>query len=78
MNQTENYIVLKPIAERFSRISKTITDDEIKNLIKQELREKIKTIHFESTIEEIVGNYLEANEKEVLDLFKNELKNKFK
>jgi hypothetical protein len=29
-NQTENYIILKPIAERFNRIANSITDDEIK------------------------------------------------
>ena len=29
-NKTESYIILKPIAERFSRIANEITDDENK------------------------------------------------
>ena len=33
-NRTESYIILKPIAERFNRIAKEISDEEIKNLIK--------------------------------------------
>lgn len=35
-NKTESYIVLKPIAERFSRIANEITDADIKQLIKSE------------------------------------------
>ena len=40
-NKTESYIILKPIAERFNRITNEITDDEIKDLIKSSLREQI-------------------------------------
>lgn len=29
-NKTESYIILKPIAERFNRITNEITDDENK------------------------------------------------
>ena len=42
--QTENYIVLKPIAERFNRIAKEISDDDIKYIIKDAMREQIKDI----------------------------------
>ena len=38
MNQTENYIILKLIAERFNKIANSISDDEIKSLIKDEIR----------------------------------------
>jgi len=31
-SQTENYIILKPIAERFNRIANSISDDEIRSL----------------------------------------------
>jgi len=41
MNQTRDYITLKPIAERFKEVAATISDDKIKCLIKNELREQI-------------------------------------
>ena len=37
---TENYLILKPIAERFSRVASEITDDDIKYIIKQVMKEK--------------------------------------
>ena len=78
MNKTENYIILKPIAERFNRIANSISDDEIKSLIKDEMRNQLKQVNFSSQIEEIIFDYIDGNQKEVLDLYKNELKNKFK
>ena len=78
MNQTENYIILKPIAERFNRIANSISDDEIKSLIKDEMRDQLKRINFSSQIEEIIIDYIENNQENVLDLYKKELKNKFR
>lgn len=40
-NEVESYIVLKPIAERFSRIANEISDDEIKYMIKDAMKERI-------------------------------------
>lgn len=40
-NQTENYIVLKPIAERFNEVSKTISDEDIKYIIKVQLKNNL-------------------------------------
>ena len=40
-NQTQDYITLKPIAERFKEVAMTISNDEIKAIIKVELREQI-------------------------------------
>ena len=77
-NKTETYIILKPIAERFNRISKAITDDEIKSLIKCELSKQIREIDFKYEIEQIIGDYLEEKQGEVLNLFLNGLKEKFK
>jgi len=77
-SQTENYIILKPIAERFNKIANSITDDEIKSLIKDEMREQLKQINFSSQIEEIIFNYIDNNQEDMLDLYKQELKNKFK
>jgi len=78
MNQTENYIILKPIAERFNKIANSITDDEIKSLIKDEMRDQLKRINFSSQIEEIIYDYIDNNQEDMLDLYKQELKNKFK
>lgn len=58
-NQTESYIVLKPIAERFSRIAGEITDEEIKNIIKSAMREQVSQIDFASTIQIVVDEWFE-------------------
>jgi len=77
-NQTENYIILKPIAERFNKVASSITDEDIKSLIFSEMRNKLQAIDFRSEIEEIIGDYLDNNSDEVLGLFKTQLINKFK
>jgi len=77
-NQTENYIILKPIAERFNRIANSISDDEIRSLIKDEMRDQLKRINFSSQIEEIIFDYIDNNQEDMLDLYKQELKNKFR
>lgn len=61
-NQTESYIVLKPIAERFSRIASEITDDEIKSLIKSEMREQIRSVNFGDTIGEVIAEWFEQED----------------
>jgi len=66
-NQTENYIILKPIS-----------DDEIRSLIKNEMRDQLKRINFSSQIEEIISDYIDNNQENMLDLYKKELKNKFR
>ena len=78
MKQTENYIILKPIAERFNKIANSISDDEIKSLIKDEMRNQLKRINFSSQIEEIISDYIDNNQEDMLDLYKQELKNKFR
>lgn len=77
-NQTENYIILKPISERFNRIAKEISDEEIRSLIKSEIREQIKKIDFFGSVNEILENYLEENPNEVLALYKSSLKDKLR
>ena len=79
-NQTESYIILKPIAERFSRIANEMTDDEIKNLIKSELREQIKGCDFGRLVGYIIDEYFDDETKveEVHDLIETSLKNKFR
>jgi len=77
-SQTENYIILKPIAERFNRIANSISNDEIRSLIKDEMRDQLKRINFSSQIEEIIYDYIDNNQEDMLDLYKQELKNKFR
>lgn len=79
MNQkTENYIVLKPIAERFSRCANEISDDEIKHIIKTEMREQLKKVDFGGVVSEWIEEYLEDKHDEVIGMYKLQLKEKFK
>ena len=41
-NQTADYISLKPLADRFRRAADTITDDEIREIIKSKIAEKVE------------------------------------
>jgi len=72
--QTENYIILKPIAERFNRIANELTDEDIRNIIKSELRNQIQKLDFTSEIETIVEDYIEDNPEEILSMYKTGLK----
>ena len=80
--QTQDYIILKPIAERFKEIAATITDKEIKDIIKSELRDQIRNqVDFGSTIAEWVNNMLEEDDywvELVTNCMKESIKNKFK
>ena len=80
--QTQDYITLKPISERFKEVAATISDDEIKSLIKEELREQIRTqVDFGSTIAQWVEDMLEDDEswvELVISCMKESIKNKFK
>ncbi len=81
-NQTQDYIVLKPIAERFKEVAATISDDEIKSLIKEELKEQIRTqVDFGSTIAQWVEEMLDCDDswfELVTNCMKESIKNKFK
>ena len=81
-NQTQDYIILKPIAERFKEVAATISDDEIKSLIKEELREQIRTqVDFGTTIAQWVEDMLNDDEswvELVINCMKESIKNKFR
>lgn len=69
------------IAERFKDVAATISNDEIKSLIKEELREQIRIqVGFGNTISEWVETYLE--DEEMCELVRtcmvDSIKNKFK
>jgi hypothetical protein len=75
-NQTENYIILKPIAERFNKIAKEISDDDIKIIIKNAMREQIKGIFDFSKLEELTDTYIEENEGNIKQMIANTIKNR--
>lgn len=79
-NQTENYIILKPIAERFNRIANEMTDDDIKNLIKSSLREQLATIDIGRLVGYIIDEYFEnqSNIESINDIIEKSIKDKFK
>ena len=61
--RTADYITLKPIAERFKEIANSISDEEIKILIKEELKHQIKEqVEFGRTIAEWVEEMLEEDD----------------
>ena len=45
-NQTEQYISLKPISEKFNNVAQAISEEEIKSVIIGELKEQLKGINF--------------------------------
>ena len=63
--QTENYLILKPIAERFNRVASEITDDDIKYMIKSLMKEKIvEAIDF-SVVSDVINEYLDDHKEEI-------------
>lgn len=72
----------KSIAERFKEVALGISDEEIKQIIKDELREQIKNqVDFGSTIGEWVEVMLEEDEEWielVRDCMRKSIKDKFK
>ena len=79
-NKTESYIVLKPIAERFSRIANEITDAEIKQLIKSELREQIACMDLGSYLREIADSYFDSDSQveKIQKMIEESIKNKLR
>ena len=63
MNQTENYIVLKPIAERFSKVASEITDSDIEAIIKDVMKERIADVIDFSPITDKISEFVENNEE---------------
>lgn len=79
-DQTESYIVLKPIAERFGRIAADISDDEIRQIIKSEMREQLGRIRFGDVLSEMVDEWFEDEDhvNMIWDTFTDSVKNRMK
>lgn len=64
--QTEDYLSLKPLAERFRETANRITDKELDCIIRSKIKEQIESqIDFSSfgtAIEEVIENWFEDNE----------------
>jgi hypothetical protein len=74
--QTENYIILKPLAERFNRIASEITDDEIRSLIKTELKDQMKCVDFGGMVAEIACEWVDNNAATIMNLLLESYRNK--
>lgn len=46
--QTEDYLSLKPLAERFQEAANRITDEELDYIIRSKIKEQIEKIDFNS------------------------------
>ena len=62
---TENYLILKPIAERFNRVASEITDDDIKYIIKSLMKQKNEEAIDFSSVSDIINEYLEEHKEEI-------------
>lgn len=64
-NEVESYIVLKPIAERFSRVANEITDVDIKQMIMSAMKERIeKVVNFDD-VANVIDDYVTAHTDEI-------------
>ena len=66
MKQTENYIVLKPIAERFSKVASEMTDSDIEMIIKDVMKERIADVIDFSPITDKISEFVENNEEIII------------
>lgn len=63
--QTENYLILKPIAERFNRVASEITDDDIKYMITSLMKEKIADAIDFGVVTDVINEYIEEHSEEI-------------
>lgn len=75
--QTENYLILKPIAERFSRVSSEITDDDIKYIIKQVMKEKITEALDFDFVQEKLTSWIDDNSDQIVHAMQDAIMKRF-
>ena len=76
--QSTNYIVLKPIAERFNKVAKEISDDDIKDIIKRAMSEQIKSSFDFSRIGNITETYIEEHQDEINQMIFSSINDRMK
>ena len=78
--QTEDYISLKQIADRFREAAKSISDDELREIVKDGLRSKVREELdcMELPLEEIVESWFEdeKNVAWILNSLKESIENR--
>lgn len=78
--QTYDYISLKALSDRFREVAATITNDEIKSIIKSQIKEKVKNELYSVDIplSEIVNEWFEDEDNStwILDTLKKSIENK--
>jgi hypothetical protein len=75
--QAENYLILKPIAERFSRVASEITDDDIKYIIKQVMKEKISDALDFSVVQEKLTDWVDNNSDQIVHAMQDAIMERF-
>ena len=78
MTQTENYVILKPISERFSRIANEITDEELKYIIVSTLRQQVEQKVNFTDIVAICDAYVDDHEDDIKEWTEEAIKNRLK
>ena len=76
--QTEDYIILKPIAERFNRVAETISDDDIKYIIKSCIKERLLNVINFNNVSEIIEDVIAEKEDEIKDMVIKSIKDRVK
>ena len=71
--QTENYIVLKPIAERFNEIAKSFSDEEIRSIIKETMREQISKAFDFDRVQDIVDEYIDNHSDDIAEMARDSI-----
>jgi hypothetical protein len=75
--QTENYLILKPIAERFSRVASEITDSDIEYIIRQVIAEKIADALDFSVVQEKLNGWIDVNSDLIVHAMQDAIMKRF-
>lgn len=71
--QTEKYIVLKPIADKFKEVAEGITTADIRKIIEGEIKLQLQKIDFTASIKDVAEDFFYKNEEEVISLVRKAL-----
>lgn len=78
--QTYDYISLKALSDRFREVAETITNDEIKSIIKSQIEEKVKDElnSVDIPLSEITNEWFEDEDNAtwILNTLKESIENK--
>ena len=78
--QTFDYISLKPLADRFKEAAATITDEEIRNIIKAKLAEKVEEQieGVDIPLSDMIDDWFndDSNINWIIDILRNSIENK--